>query len=634
MRYFVEIINENGDYRGSIHQGNPTIARPLNDLLLQPEAEVSIKGQPYKIGDLVQALIDYKPEDIRIAFEERGQLEIGQYLYARVFGKTPHTELKRSADEQVDLRIVTGDEHIARLPWVLLAQQGIFLSAAGWSVSISRRSAVSDCELPPEPRMLIIAPEPAGVEKTRAAAHLDTLEYRLSTFDFRLSRDYNIKTAQTWEEFRRLLQTFKPHIIYYYGHGMGDQFNSRLVFAAGPQAERADKPIVDFAQCLRNLPEPPKIVYLNCCSGDAGGFLGAGWQLGEFIPAVITNRTVSYIDAAQAQALAFWQSVLLNGQSPHLAMSEIRGKLIDLDLSFQDARWMTPVLHCHYANWKSTPPRRVDPLEHDPHWHLKLDRVIQFSTVAFQTRQMLRERRPRSLAYVWYGQEGQGVDIFHKRLRVELREDISSNAHFLEVQPEWPMDLYDPERSFADMMCEAFDVHSLPDIPRSIRAHTRGATGRQTLVYIRHQPVRSTQLINPRTLKSYLNWWDKTFAPLLTEHFYGLLTVSFVVNNPPKFRKAALEQEHVYDVGLSKTVFRLLDEMERIGLKDLFDFLQTHNIRLPRDRKDRMLQDILERTNGNYELTINELKKLVERAWDLPEEETSKSKEETEEFDY
>jgi hypothetical protein len=634
MRYFVEIVKENDHYRGFIHQGNPAIAQPINNLLLHPEAEVSIKGESYKIGKLVQALIDYKPEDLRIAFEERGQLEIGQYLYARVFGKRPHSELKRSRDETVDLRIVTNDEHIARLPWVLLSNQGVFLAAAGWSVSIARYSAVSDCELPPEPKMLIIAPEPAGVEKTRATAHLDTLEYRLSSYDFRLSRDFNIKIAETWEDFRRLLAEFKPHIIYYYGHGIGDQFHSRLLFATGAQRKRTDKPVADFAQCLRDLPEPPKIVYLNCCSGDAGGFLGAGWQLGEFIPAVITNRTVSYIDAAQAQALAFWQSVLLNGQSPHLAMSDIRGKLIDLDLSFQDARWMTPVLHCHYANWKSTPPRRVDPLEHDPHWHLKLDRVLQFSTVAFQTRQMLRERRPRSLAYVWYGQEGQGVDIFHKRLRVELREDISTHAHFLEVQPEWPMDLYHPERSFADMLCEAFDVRSLPDIPRCIRAHTRGATGRQTLVYVRHQPVRSAQLINPRTLKAYLNWWDKTFAPLLSEHFYGLLTVSFVVNNPARFRKAVLEQERVYDIELSETVFRLLDEMERIGLKDLFDFLQTHNIRLPRDHKDRMLQDILEKTKGNYELTIDELKKLVERAWDITDEEMPRPGEAEEEFDY
>jgi hypothetical protein len=226
------------------------------------------------------------------------------------------------------------------------------------------------------------------------------------------------------------------------------------------------------------------------------------------------------------------------------------------------------------------------------------------------------------------------VDIFHKRLRVELREDISTHAHFLEVQPEWPMDLYHPERSFADMLCEAFDVRSLPDIPRCIRAHTRGATGRQTLVYVRHQPVRSAQLINPRTLKAYLNWWDKTFAPLLSEHFYGLLTVSFVVNNPARFRKAVLEQERVYDIELSETVFRLLDEMERIGLKDLFDFLQTHNIRLPRDHKDRMLQDILEKTKGNYELTIDELKKLVERAWDITDEEMPRPGEAEEEFDY
>jgi hypothetical protein len=47
-----------------------------------------------------------------------------------------------------------------------------------------------------------------------------------------------------------------------------------------------------------------------------------------------------------------------------------------------------------------------------------------------------------------------------------------------------------------------------------------------------------------------------------------------------------------------------------------------------------MLQDILEKTKGNYELTIDELKKLVERAWDITDEEMPRPGEAEEEFDY
>jgi hypothetical protein len=392
--------------------------------------------------------------------------------------------------------------------------------------------------------------------------------------------------------------------------------------------------MADFAQCLRQLDEPPQIVYLNCCSGDAGGFLGAGAQLGTFIPAVVTNRTLAHVDAAQVQGLAFWQSVLIDAQPPHVAMAELCGKLADLELSFSDARWMTPVMYSHYNQWQATAPQRINPLEHDPHWHLKLDRVSQFATVAFQTRQMLRELRPRTLAYTWYGQQGQGIQLFHKRLLVELQQDLGSNTHFHEVRPTWPMEFHNPDRSFADMMSEAFDVQSLRDIPGCIRNFTRGASGRQALVYVRHEPVRSPKVMNPRLLKAYLEWWDRAFVPLLDNRSYALLTVSFEVNNPARFRRAVLEQEGLYGLELSGTIFRLLDEMERIGLKDLFDFLQTHNIRLPKSRKDSILQDILEQTNGHYEQTVSALRRLVERALDEPEEVEATAGDHAEEFDY
>ena len=139
--------------------------------------------------------------------------------------------------------------------------------------------------------------------------------------------------------------------------------------------------------------------------------------------------------------------------------------------------------------------------------------------------------------------------------------------------------------------------------------------------------------MNPRLLKTYLTWWDKTFAPLLQDRYYALLTISFEVNNPMNFRRALLERENLYDLDLSRTVFRLLDELERVGMKDLFEFLQTHNIRLPRARKDRILQDILTQTDGHYEQTINALKQLVNRALDSDDRSSGQDQIE-EEYDY
>ncbi len=81
------------------------------------------------------------------------------------------------------------------------------------------------------------------------------------------------------------------------------------------------------------------------------------------------------------------------------------------------------------------------------------------------------------------------------------------------------------------------------------------------------------------------------------------------------------DKERLEDMDLHKTVFWLLDKMEKIARRDLLNFLRTHNIRLPLKRRDQVLEKILERTGGRYESTIEELKNLVDRAWNLAAEE-------------
>ena len=103
------------------------------------------------------------------------------------------------------------------------------------------------------------------------------------------------------------------------------------------------------------------LVYVNCCQGDAGGFLGVGMQLADFVPAVMTNRTVAMVSAAQAQALAFWENVLLKGIAPHKAVTRLYRGMEDLNLSAVDVRWMTPVLHCGYDTWRANPPEPPPP---------------------------------------------------------------------------------------------------------------------------------------------------------------------------------------------------------------------------------------------------------------------------------
>ncbi len=79
-------------------------------------------------------------------------------------------------------------------------------------------------------------------------------------------------------------------------------------------------------------------------------------------------------------------------------------------------------------------------------------------------------------------------------------------------------------------------------------------------------------------------------------------------------------EKELDDLDLNDTVFRLLDEMEKIARADLLDFLRTHNIHLPKKLKKQVLEHILVKTGGHYHKTVEQLKNLVEQAWKFAEE--------------
>lgn len=612
MRIYIELETHDDKIQGLIHQGSRTAGHSLHTLALGSVATVTIREQKYVLADLISTLVNYNQAALREFFDERGQLDLGRHLYAQTMGQLPQQlQAQIHQTNVVDVRIVTSDEHLLRLPWPLLADRGIFLCTDKWTVTLAADATVADCELPPSPRILVVAPQPAGIALTHADQHLEQVTELLSTRDPLLTWGQNLRRVHTWSEFKTALNEFAPQIIYYYGHGVGGEDRARLLFANDTGA-RLEVPVADFALCLRHMAKPPLIVYANCCLGDAAGFLGVGRQLADFVPVVLTNRTVVTIQAAQAQALAFWESVLLRGMPPHLAIAKLYSRLTDLALSTADVRWLTPVLHCRYDNWRANPPTLPSRQLHDPHWHLKIDRVKQYAIVAEQTRQMLRERKPRSHVFIWYGRAGEGIEIFHQRLNVELRESLF-RTHLYQVRPEWPIEFQNFHRSCEDMFLEAFGISKVVDVAARVRAETAGAIGPQTLVYIRHTPIQSDKkVLTAARLQRYLQWWDAVLVPVLERQQHALLGISFEVNNPLNFLTAMAPLE---ELNLQNTVVRVLDEMEHLALRDLRDFLRTHNIQVDPALRDKALTEILARTKGEYELTVEALKNVVETLW-------------------
>ena len=608
-RYFIKIngvqaIIHQGDAENASEQRNVSLAR--NDILV-------IKDQKVSVGDLLDALIDYNEKWLHAFFDERGQYDTGVYLYRQLFGDALADALRQNCNV-VDLRIIATDEDISRLPWMLLAHRGVFLATAGWSISLAIDASKRSYELPPSPKILVVTPQPSDWGNTKSQEHITELQEMLASADVTYTNDSCFKTVGTWPEFLSHLKTFHSDILYYYGHGTGHRHATRLVFV--DENKRAlEKPLPDILAALQNTQnQPPLLAYINCCQGDSGGLLGVGKQLATLIPAVVTNRTTAFINAARSQGMAFWEAVLLRGEPPHKAVSAMRGRLGDLNLSTADTRWMTPVLHCGYGDWRANPPTPPSRLERDPHWQLKLDRINQFSKVYYQTSQMFRERKPRALAYLWYGTPEQGMEIFHKRLSKELAESLPDVVPYI-VRPIWPVHLDDPARSFSNMLCRAFQVSNLDQLPSRIRTQWRQITGKRILVYIRHQPVDSQYKFHPENIKLYLEWWSHNFVPRLPENAHSLLGFSFEVSKPAEFYKLLTEDERLHELILPNSVFELLDQLEKVTKRDLQAFIQTHNIKLPRDIQEKIIEECLQKTEGSYVRLLDELRQLENRAW-------------------
>lgn len=609
MRCILEIYKAADLYAGRIHRGDPEESCELAELALSTDTEVVIKGRPHKLGDLMDALINYDVEDIDSIFDERGQRELGQHLYAQTFGKLDKREKERlSKAGFVDLRIITEDENVSRLPWTLLADDGVFLATKGWSISLSRHLKYRDHTLPPSPVVLLVLPQPADRRPTDAERHREALEGIL--------RGHKVLVARTWEQFKRLSVESAPQVIYYYGHGTGDWNNSRLLFAAEGTHRSLEIPIADVAVYLRILPgNPPRLVYLNCCYGDAGGILGAGRQLGDFVPAVITNSTAARIGAAQEQGLCFLRSVLLKGNPPHVAITELRCNLADLNLTFKDLRWMTPVLHCHYDRWTTNRPRPRSKLARDPHWDLKVNRSNQFSIVHSNTMRMMRDHRPSALAYVWYGEAAQGVSIFNQRLEVELRE---LSSRFWVINLDWPMHVEDPDKDFEYMLTAALsdrNIDSVDDIPDCIADEFYGKGSGPILLYVSNRHPLRPSAVKPPELRKFLNWWANKFVTTLSnKQTFAVLGLSFLLKDVKQDR-SDLEETKTSEGVIGRVNFQVLEEFGNLAVKDLVECLMMNQIELPPERLKITLKNILSRSMGRYEPTVELLKDVEQIAW-------------------
>ncbi len=602
---------------------NPT-GNSEENCRLGPSVGISIPGngpanpaQNITLGEFRHVLTNQAADFASWQFSERTQIELGQHLFAETFGRLKHFETERD----IDLRICVdaGDEHLAALPWPLLARDGQFLvSSRGWTVSLVAGGELQEVELPPAPKLLVVIPEPRDYN-TSGESHRDALRRLLEEVSPRQAGPECLHIASTWDEYRQALEHKTFDLVYYYGYGPGTETESRLAFA-GDNGKAEIKAMRDFADALRvngQSHRKLKLVYVNCCGGDSGGLLGAGRQLADVAHCVVTNRSFGTVAALQAQGLEFWRQLLKEGLPPHVAVARNYQSLGESKLSSTNPNWFTPVIHANYREWKSNPARTDR--SYDLHWRLSLDRRNQFRTVLGETVEMLSgQSRRRAHAFLWYGEEDQGMELFHERLAVSLSPKLHdvTVVHKLARWPDRDAETSRQtfsERAFVEMLCEVFRVGDVKQIDSRVRDE---AANSRALVVINHPHVTSRTTMDPKSLLTYLQWLDHVFPSFDDEEHFYLLGFSFRAGKGKvdEFRER-LTQMGYDEPGLQTLRLDVLEPLESIKRRDLANFLEDHEIFIPKERRAKVIDHIMTETKGRYDATLRELQQLVEQGY-------------------
>jgi len=182
-----------------------------------------------RVLSLKEVLIRFQSYDITQLnefFTIRRQLNLGTYLFNRLFGSW----LDRQPNKRIstEIYIITNDEFLLQLPWVLLADKGVFLASANWRICQSPYLPDSEIKSDHFMKILVVLPEPDNYPPTGGNNHYNSLKkLLLSIASDQISSQY-LMAARTWEELENEIYK-KPEIIYYYGHGIYYDQTSSIV---------------------------------------------------------------------------------------------------------------------------------------------------------------------------------------------------------------------------------------------------------------------------------------------------------------------------------------------------------------------------------------------------------------------
>lgn len=566
-----------------------------------------LKGKTYPLTTLLEAFIHFD-KALLSSFDEASQLYLGKQLYQTLFAKAPATLFPSQTD--ISLRIVSEDAFIQRIPWNLLTRDKTFLVLENWHISLAQSSTLptTTVHFTAAPKVLLVCQEPRDQAVNAASEHAAHLKEYLCSHYHYFNQSPALSVASTWNSFIQKLQEQTWDVIYYYGHGAGDAEGATLLFS-NEQGETVPIPMLRLAHVLKD--KAPQVLYLNACRSANQGIAGSVTHLADWIPALIVNRTDAFIEAARNQAKQLLGHLLLDHYPPHQAITQT------YQTQGHGLRWMTPLLYRHYGHW-SFPDSSVQRfVAKDMHWHLKLDRTRQFERVFMLVSNMIKYSL-RLLVCFWYGTKEQGVERFHERLPLELQHRM--NIEIISFHFRWPAHFTDPHIAFERMVCSGFGLGVLNRLGETLQHYSTSDIDTPFIVHCRFETLRQGGATKLRDLELFLNWWNHEVYPLLQSYnLRVLMAFGYELEEAaPKFGSICRQTLEAIE-RKSGMKLEILNELKQVEVEDIREFLELFEVELPVNRQEleHLLEQMLERSQGNYSHVLDELRTIVAQAYKL-----------------
>lgn len=597
---------------------------PLGSVELTPRDPSSL-GPDLSLGHVVEKIIRYDRPFLQRLLHEAGQLALGRCLFEKTLGQIrtlPLHELR-----SWNLIVASESAWICQLPWILLARDKGFLASSGWTISLrtTRNRPEREVQINRDSKLLMVVPDLVEHHSTGGRQHAQEIVNLLTDKCPSWSRGNRTSVITSWKDFRHQIREWKPTYVYFYGHCAGDGERSRLLFEGDRPGSKEPISTMDVRNFFLSLdPESlPKLFYINGCHTDSGGWLGAGHQFSDLIPAVVAQKTSAVIEAAKIQAKEFLRLLMTKNLAPHEIVRKIYQDPGELGQSQGDFRWATPTVYLDYRswNWESS---RSEPS--NPMWRELLDRTKQIDVLMRQTLEG-GSVRPPCLATLWFGERDSGVEALRQRAANDLKNEFSTGRYFGTVKSgiKWPEEDLRHPLTVPALIERIFGLENIGDLKSHLRRYVERSNGEKPIIYIDFAPPPGDipesshdqnrfHRLSARNIGIFLDRWRDTTAMIARDvGVFLCLGIGLRVENRHTFKLQLSEQAGARD----HLETLILHPLEEITVTDLEKFLTRYLAgslwsSLEPSMRNRVARKIIRETNGLYMKVIAMLERLEE----------------------